>query len=123
LKQAEQIFDKVVVAFGINPDKEIREISVPNTISNREVIKYDNFLSHVLNRYEEDGCNITLIRGLRNEYDLNYEQNLVQYIKDQKHNLKVVFLLCNKEYEHISSGSIRSLNKFDPTSTMKYVVS
>lgn len=122
LEQAEQIFDKVVIAYGINPDKEKRDVVFPTTISDRENVVYEGFLSTLLENYEKMGCDVTLIRGLRNEYDLNYEQNLVQYIKDQKPDLKVTFFLCDKQFEHLSSGAIRSLQKFGDDSN-KYIVS
>lgn len=122
LEQAEDMFDKVVVAFGKNPEKSDHVITVPKSISNREVITYSGMLVSVLTDLKQQGCNVTLIRGLRNEYDLNYEQNLVQYIKDQMPTLKVVFFLCDKKYEHISSGAIRALNKIDSESTIQYLV-
>lgn len=121
LEQAEQMFDKVVIAYGRNTEKEQRSNTIPKTIEFRENVFYSGFLSTLLNDYEDMGCDVTLIRGLRNEYDLNYEQNLVQYIKDQKSNLKVVFFLCDRMYEHLSSGAIRGLQKFGDDAN-KYVV-
>lgn len=122
LEQAEKIFDKVVIAYGINPDKERRKPSVPNTISNREVIIYEGLLPTVLKNYETTGCEVTLIRGLRNEYDLNYEQNLISFVRDYMPNVRVTFLLCDKEFEHVSSGAIRSLSKFN-ADISKYIIS
>jgi pantetheine-phosphate adenylyltransferase len=121
LEQSEQIFDKVVVAYGRNTEKEDRAVVFPKTISDRENVVYEGFLSELLKKYEDMGCEVTLIRGLRNEYDLNYEQNLVQYIKDQMEDLRVVFFLCDKQYEHLSSGAIRALKKFSSEAS-KYVV-
>lgn len=110
LLQAEKIFDKVVIAHGQNPEKEARNIVIPTTISNRENIKY-SILPELLKEYSRMGCEVTLIRGLRNEYDLNYESNLISYIREYFHNLQVVLLLSNKEYDHLSSSSIRALQK------------
>jgi pantetheine-phosphate adenylyltransferase len=120
--QAEQVFDKVVIAYGTNPEKEKREVVFPKTISDLENVVYEGFLSDLLYKYEKMGCDVTLIRGLRNEYDLNYEQNTVSYIKEQKSDLKTVFFLCDKQYEHVSSGAIRQLQKFGDHFD-KYIVS
>lgn len=122
LEQAEGIFDKVVVAYGINPEKEKQKVVVPKTIEDREVIVYTGLLPTILKEYESTGCEVTLIRGLRNEYDLNYEQNLISFVRDYMPTVRVVFLLCNKEYEHVSSGAIRSLSEFN-ADVSKYIVS
>lgn len=121
LKQAEGIFDKVVVAYGINPEKEKHKVVVPKTIEDREVIVYEGLLPTVLKEYEASGCEVTLIRGLRNEYDLNYEQNLISFVRDYMPDVRVVFFLCDKEYEHVSSGAIRSLSEFN-ADVSKYLV-
>lgn len=121
LEQAEKIFDKVVVAYGINPDKEKQKVIVPKIIEDREVIVYTGLLPTLLKEYESTGCEVTLIRGLRNEYDLNYEQNLISFIRDYFPEVRVAFLLCNKEFEHVSSSSIRSLSEFN-ADVSKYVV-
>ena len=75
----------------------------------------------VLKEYEATGCEVTLIRGLRNEYDLNYEQNIISFVRDYMPGVRVVFLLCNKEYEHVSSSSVRSLSTLN-ADVSKYVV-
>ena len=123
LQQAEKIFDKVVVAFGTNPDKEDRPAVIPLTIQNRECVVYTGLLPDLLKKYESMDCEVTLIRGLRNEYDLNYEQNLIQYIKDMHPSLKVVLLLCDREFEHVSSGAVRGLRKAGAIeAAKKYIV-
>jgi pantetheine-phosphate adenylyltransferase len=121
LEQSEKIFDKVVILYGHNPDKKNRIPSIPQTISNRECVIYTGLLPEFLKKYEEMGCEVTLIRGLRNEYDLNYEQNLVSFVKDYMSSVRVVFLLCDKEFEHVSSGAIRSLSTFN-ANISKYIV-
>lgn len=123
LQQAEAIFDKVVVAFGTNPDKEDTAAVVPTSIQDRECVVYSGLLPDLLKNYEDMGCEVTLVRGLRNEYDLNYEQNLIQYMKDMMPSLKVVLLLCDREFEHVSSGAVRGLRKSGAeVAANKYVV-
>lgn len=111
LEKAEKIFDKVVIAYGTNPEKETSDRKIPSAVSNRENIIYTGLLSTLLKEYEKTGCDVTLIRGLRNEHDLNYEQNMIQFIKDKITDVKVVFLMCDKQYEHLSSSSLRSISK------------
>src|ERR1043165_7094829 len=45
LEKAEKIFDKVIVAFGRNPEKDGREWPVPSSIRNRQLESYDGLLT------------------------------------------------------------------------------
>lgn len=53
-----------------------------------------------------------LIRGLRNGFDLEYEMNQYQILKDLKPNIKVVSLFADKQFDHVSSSAIRALEKY-----------
>ncbi len=110
LQKAERIFDKVIVAFGKNPDKGARNWPVPNTIKNRQICEYEALLTDFLDTLKYD---VTVIRGLRNSTDFQYEQNQYRYIQELKPDVKIINIFCNKEFEHISSSGIRTLEKFD----------
>lgn len=109
LIKAEEIFDKVIIAFGQNSDKNKRTWPIPKTINNREIIQYEGLLTDVI---ESLGYDVTMIRGLRNSTDFQYEQNQFRYIQELLPTIKVVNIFCDKEYEHISSSGIRTLEKF-----------
>jgi pantetheine-phosphate adenylyltransferase len=114
LEKSEKIFDKVIIAYGNNPDKKQRQYkSIPNSLQYKQVEFYDGLLTDYITSLEEDGCDITLIRGLRNGNDLDYESNTLQYLKDYKQDIKIIMILCDKEYEHISSSTIKNLSKFN----------
>lgn len=110
LQKAEKIFDKVIIAFGKNPDKTIPEWQAPKTIANRQQIKYDGLLTDCINSL---GYEVTVIRGLRNSTDFQYEQNQYRYIQELKPDIKIVNIFCDKEFEHISSSGIRTLEKYN----------
>lgn len=110
LQKAERIFDKVIIAFGKNPDKEGRNWPVPKTITNRQICVYESLLTDFIDTLHYD---VTVIRGLRNSTDFQYEQNQYRYIQELKPDIKIVSIFCNKEFEHISSSGIRTLEKFD----------
>jgi pantetheine-phosphate adenylyltransferase len=125
LEQSERMFDKVVIARGINLAKSTTLSDVfPETLRHRECKIYSGFLSTFIKQYESDNpnCKTVLVRGLRNEYDLNYEQNLIQLVKDQMPNLTVSFFLCDREHEHVSSTAIRTLESIEVGSGSKYIV-
>lgn len=109
LQKAEKMFDKVIIGFGKNIDKiNNKKYEAPKTIANREIIEYDGLIISEINKLSKSG-NIYLIRGLRNEYDLQYEENLRNAIKDFIPEQNFVYFFCDKEYEHISSGLIRDI--------------
>jgi pantetheine-phosphate adenylyltransferase len=110
LQKAERIFDKVIVAFGKNPSKEKQTWSVPKTIKNRQICEYDGLLTDFIKSLKYD---VTVIRGLRNSTDFQYEQNQYRYIQELKPDIKIVNVFCDKEFEHISSSGIRTLEQFN----------
>jgi pantetheine-phosphate adenylyltransferase len=129
LRQAVKMFDHVIVAPGRNPakdDTEKDDFPVNNPIfKNVGVIPLNGLLSDFL-KYAEanyigpDGGEVFLIRGLRNGEDLQYEQNQIQFIKEMYPELKVVFFICDKKYEHISSSALRALKKVSECEYKKY---
>jgi len=110
LKKAEKLFDKVIIAFGKNPDKAIRVWPIPQTIGNRQHTEYHGLLTDHIDSF---GYEVTVVRGLRNSTDFQYEQNQYRYIQELKPNIKIINIFCDKEFEHISSSGIRTLEKYD----------
>ncbi|MCD6019240.1 MAG: adenylyltransferase/cytidyltransferase family protein [Bacteroidetes bacterium] len=110
LKKAERLFDKVIIAFGKNPDKTDRSWPIPKTISNRQQTEYHGLLT---DHIEAFGYDVTVVRGLRNSTDFQYEQNQYRYIQELKPDIKIINIFCDKEFEHISSSGIRTLEKYN----------
>lgn len=110
LQKAERIFDKVIVAFGKNPDKDQRSWEIPKSIKNRQIESYNGLLTDFMNGIGEEPI---LIRGLRNSTDFQYEQNQYRYMQELMPSINIVNIYCDKEFEHISSSGIRTLEKFN----------
>ncbi len=110
LQKAEKLFDKVIIAFGKNPDKTERNWQTPKTIANRQQAEYNGLLTDYVDSL---GYEVTVVRGLRNSTDFQYEQNQYRYIQELKPDIKIVNVFCDKEFEHISSSGIRTLEKFN----------
>ena len=109
LQKAEKIFDKVIIAFGKNPDKERHNWPLPKTIKNRQICEYKGLLTDFVSTLKYD---VTVVRGLRNSTDFQYEQNQNRYIQELKPGIKIINIFCDKEFEHISSSGIRTLESF-----------
>ena len=118
LEKAERIFGRgsVILACGINPDKQTifddEYLHLLEQRINRKIITYSKFLHELIEDYEEDGYNVVIIRGLRNGIDLDYEKTQYRYVDDFKKDVNVVYLTCDKEYEHISSSAIKKIEQF-----------
>jgi pantetheine-phosphate adenylyltransferase len=110
LQKAERIFDKVIIAFGKNPDKDQREWKVPDAIRNRQIEEYTGLLTDFVQSLDHD---VVVVRGLRNSTDFQYEQNQYRYIQELMPGIRIVNIFCDKEFEHISSSGIRTLEKFN----------
>lgn len=109
LEKAEQIFDKVIIARGINLDKGLPSYIFPESLSFRQTETYDGLLTDFIQKLE---YTVTVIRGLRNTTDLQYELTQYRFLQDLNPDIKVVSIFCDSEYEHISSSSIRQLKEF-----------
>lgn len=109
LKKAECSFDKVVIGVGVNYEKrDLKRVSIPDIISNREIIAYSGLITTELEKLKVHG-DVFVVRGLRNAYDLQHEEGLRNVIKDFFPNQEFVYYFCDKEYEHISSSLIRDI--------------
>lgn len=98
VKTSCKIFDKVIIGIGINPKKQRRYDNVlmksaieavlkSENISNAEVIVYDNLSSSVAASYHAN----FLIRGIRNDMDYGYEENLSQ-INEEISGLDTIYI-------------------------------
>lgn len=113
LTKAERIFDKVIIGFGKNPEKKSVDVIPPYSLKDRICLHYEGLLPDFINALEDKyKTKITLIRGLRNSTDLQYELTQYRYLQELKPDINVVSIFCDKEYEHISSSGIRLLQLY-----------
>jgi pantetheine-phosphate adenylyltransferase len=122
LEKAERTFDKVIVAQGINPEKEAASASLKKlaVLKYRQIEHFAGLLTDYISSKEEH-AQVVLVRGLRNGDDLSYEVNQLRFMEDMKPGLKVVFIRCDMQFEHISSSAIRNLEKIEKGLGNKYL--
>jgi pantetheine-phosphate adenylyltransferase len=129
LKQAIHVFDEIVVAQGVNSHKSQEEkFPLPSEFlhslnSNISTRLYKGLLTELVKELENEYYDVVLIRGLRNGADLEYEQNLIAFLKDMHHNLKSVAFYCDPKFRHISSSQVRAIRHFSQEEYKRYVVS
>lgn len=120
LEKAEKIFDKVIIARGVNPEKKNVIMPMPNAIADRTWVNYNGLLTDFIKTLPYD--NITVIRGLRNGVDLQYELNQYRYFQDLMPDIQMISIFCDKEFEHISSSGIRMLSQYGEDHVKKYLL-
>ena len=125
VRQAQMVFDKVVVVRAVNPEKTKASSKLPeNFLYQMDVgiMTHDGLISDYIKNWESQGHNVTLIRGLRSGADLGYEQNLVAFLRNMHPQIKVVFFLCDPKYQHISSSALRGIRQFSEEEYKKYAI-
>ena len=115
VKSASKLFDKVIIGIGINSVKDrrfpkelmedaIKDCLIEENLSNVNVISYDN-----LSVDAAISCNCNyIIRGLRNDMDYHYEENIAK-INEELSNLDTIYIL--------------PVANLDPDKTGRYVIS
>lgn len=113
VQKASAIFDKVIIARGTNPEKELNNIELNSeALSEYEVSEFSGLLTNFIDLHSQY-ADVTLVKGLRNGDDLDYEVNQLRFMETMYPQLKVVFIQCDKEYEHISSTALRNLERIE----------
>ena len=121
VQKASTIFDKVIIARGINPEKEFSlEQWSSGLISGYQILDFKGLLTDII-KEQSISANITLVKGLRNGDDLDYEVNQLRFMEEMYAELKTVFIQCDKEYEHISSSALRNLERIQIGLSKKYI--
>jgi pantetheine-phosphate adenylyltransferase len=124
LKEAEKLFDKVIVAIGINPQKkQPRQQSLENlknALPYHQTELFEGFLHGFAEKKSKD-ADITIIRGFRSGYDIDAELINLAFMRDMSKDLKVVFIAPQKLFDHVSSSAIRQIQTFDSAECDKYI--
>lgn len=122
IQEALRSFDNVVLLKCINGTKERSEdfpIDAQQLPVNCHLRNWDkSFVQFLDENYH--GEDVTIIRGIRNATDLQYEQDYIAHLKQvflSKYGKvlpPVMFIPVDREFHHISSTSIRAMLPFEP---------
>ena len=116
LKKACKIFDEVIIGIGINPDKKrrfseekmkeaIENVLIKENLSNVKAIIYNGLTTDVAKKYNSD----YLIRGIRNNADYNFEENLAS-INEEISGIDTIYIRAGA-FGNISSSLVYELLK------------
>ena len=114
VKRALPLFDKIIVAVGVNTIKKylfpldqrlewLRQVFADYPAI--EVDYFENLTAHYCQRI---GARY-LLRGLRNASDFDYEKTISQLNHIVGDGIETVFLISQPEFSHISSTIVREI--------------
>ena len=114
ITKSAQLFDKVVVGIGINPNKvrrfdntlmqkTIEQVLIRENLTNVKVISYDNLSVDVALNYNST----FLVRGIRNGMDYEYEENMAS-INEEISKLDTIYIRAG-QLGNISSSMVMEL--------------
>ncbi len=115
IEQGRALFDELVVAIGLNPDKRYRFSleerlamlrEATGAFSNVVVASYENmFLVHYARQV---GAGF-ILRGIRNEQDYGYERGMRYVNAELDGEVRSVFLIPPRELVEVSSSFVKGL--------------
>jgi len=112
LRKSLRVFDEVIIAVGINPDKinilpSVTHIVDKDIQTKVQILYFEGLLVDFATEKKVDA----VIRGLRNGHDLQYEMNQQYWNEDLGLEMPIVYFICDRTLSHISSSAIRALKK------------
>jgi len=116
VKRALPLFDKVVVAMGINSQKkylfsETQRLEwLEQVFADEPKVEVGHFENLTANYCKKIGAQY-LLRGLRNSSDFDYEKTISQLNQIIGDGLETIFLISQPAYSHISSTIVREIIK------------
>ncbi|MDC3258015.1 pantetheine-phosphate adenylyltransferase [Flavobacteriales bacterium] len=116
IDRALPMFDKIIIAIGINSDKN-QYFSIEERIKWIEDVYINN---PKINVKFYEGLTVDfcckekakyILRGLRDSHDFKFEKNIAQMNKELNKTIETIFLIAPAEISHISSTIIRDIIK------------
>lgn len=117
IKRVASIFDEVIVAVLVNPDKrglfniEERVELIKRVTSDMQNVRVDSFEGLLVDYMNENECNV-IIKGLRCVSDFEYELQMAHMNKKLDSNIETMFIMSNPKYSYVSSSSIKQVAMF-----------
>lgn len=115
IAEAQQLFDELIVAIGINPDKKSsytldeRRLMLESITADFANVRIDTFANEFLVNYANSVHAGFIVRGIRSSADYEYERAIRHINADLQPDIKTVFLMPPREIAEISSTMVKGL--------------
>lgn len=116
VKRAFPLFDKVILAVGVNSVKktlfplDVRLEWLDRVYGNNRDLEIGHFEGLTVNYCKKVGAKY-LLRGLRNASDFDYEKTISQLNNIIGDQVETIFFISRPEFSHISSTIVREIIK------------
>jgi pantetheine-phosphate adenylyltransferase len=116
VKRALPLFDKIIIAIGINAQKkylfslEQRQDWIKNVFKDEPKVMVDTF-ENLTAAYCKRVEAAWILRGLRNASDFDYEKTISQLNFIVGKGVETMFLISQPEFSHVSSTIVREIIK------------
>jgi len=125
LRNAERVFNQVVIAAGINRQKvtngtvamQTRYDTLASTLIFHQVLGFDTLLAKAIEKFPK----ASIVRSIRNGTDLDAELHWRRFTEELAPAHPVVWIGCEPTSQHISSSAVRELKTFDGKIADNYV--
>ncbi len=114
IKRAAKIFDKVIIAIGVNTSKnklfpiDVRINWIEEVFKNNKKVEVMEFDGLTVDFCKDVGAKF-IIRGLRNASDFDYEKTIAQLNSELNKDIETVLLISKPKHSHISSTIVREI--------------
>jgi pantetheine-phosphate adenylyltransferase len=114
IRRASPLFDKIIVALGINAQKEhlfdvkTRLKMIDATFANCDKIVSDSYLGLTIDYCKEQKASY-LLRGLRTAADFEFERSIGQMNKQLDADIETIFMLTQPQHTPLNSSIVRDI--------------
>ncbi len=114
--RAADVFDELVVAIGLNPDKNYlfslqeRAKLAQQALVGLPKVKVVSFRGLLIDFAYEVGADV-IVKGVRNPSDFEYETNLYHMGESQELGIDTFILIARPQLAHVSSSAVKQMQK------------
>lgn len=115
IREAQALFDELIVAIGVNPEKKAtysvteREIMLRAITADFANVKIAAFENQFLVNYAQSIGAEYIVRGIRTESDYEYERSMRYINHDLQPDIATVLLMPPREYAEVSSTMVKGM--------------
>ncbi|MEW6441818.1 MAG: pantetheine-phosphate adenylyltransferase [bacterium] len=114
IQRASRVFDEVVVAIGVNPEKQYlfslteRSQMISRSVSSIPNVRVASFQGLLVDYAYEQGVDV-IIKGVRSSKDMEFENLLHLVGESQELGIDTFVLFAKPELMHVASSTIKAL--------------
>lgn len=117
IKRCSYVFDEVIVAVLVNPDKkgwftpDERVSMIERVVSHLDNVKVRRFEGLLVDFMEKENIEV-MVKGLRTMTDFDYEMQMALMNKKLNKDKETMFMMTNSKYSYLSSTAIKQVALF-----------